>query len=131
MARFECASHPSLLIVGAGQFQDGELEASDKRADIVRAIAQSGAFTITEGGSSQGGQSDDQQQGVEDKEQSENELFDPAEHKTDDVLEYLQSIDDEDLESRDAELNRVLDAEKAGKNRKGILEAFEGAPEQE
>lgn len=40
--------------------------------------------------------------------------FDPAEHNVDDVLAYLADADD-------AERNRVLGDERAGKNRKGIV----------
>lgn len=60
----------------------------------------------------------------------ETELFDPSKHNADEVHAYLASIDDADTEAYDAEVARVLEAEKAGKNRKGIVEAVEGTPSQ-
>lgn len=60
----------------------------------------------------------------------ETELFDPSKHNADDVHAYLASIDDADTEAHDAEVARVLEAEKAGKNRKGIVEAIEGTSNQ-
>lgn len=44
--------------------------------------------------------------------------FDPGEHKADEVLAYLQGADE-------AERQRVLAAEAAGKNRKGVLDKAE------
>lgn len=55
--------------------------------------------------------------------------FDPSEHNAADVLAYLDGLPDEDSEARDAEVHRVLEAEKAGKGRKGVIEAVEGTPE--
>lgn len=55
--------------------------------------------------------------------------FDPAQFKVDEVLNYLANIDDTDPEAHDAEVARVLEAEKAGKNRKSLTEAIEGTPE--
>jgi hypothetical protein len=57
------------------------------------------------------------------------EVFDPSAHTVEEVLAYLQGIDDADPEAHDAEVVRVIEAEKAGKNRKGIVEAVEGTPE--
>lgn len=57
------------------------------------------------------------------------EPFDPSAHSVEEVLSHLQGIDDADPEAHDAEVVRVLAAEKAGKNRKGIVEAVEGTPE--
>ena len=57
-----------------------------------------------------------------------NELFDPAQHNVDEVLAHIAGIDDSDAEAHDAEVVRVLEAERAGKDRKSIIEAGEGAP---
>ena len=57
------------------------------------------------------------------------EVFDPSAHTVEEVLAYLQGIDDADPEAHDAEVVRVITAEKAGKNRKGVVEAVEGTPE--
>ncbi|WP_432679341.1 hypothetical protein ACRAJ3_11430 [Rhodococcus pyridinivorans] len=43
------------------------------------------------------------------------DAFNPSEHDVDEVNDYLATVEDSD------ELNRVLEAEKAGKARKGIL----------
>lgn len=55
--------------------------------------------------------------------------FDPSKHTPDEVLEYLQGLDDEDAEVHDAEVARVIQAERDGQNRTEILEAVEGTPE--
>lgn len=47
--------------------------------------------------------------------------FDPAEHNADEVIAYLDSLD-ADTEDGKAELERVVAAEKDGKNRKTIIE---------
>lgn len=47
-------------------------------------------------------------------------LYDPAEHTVSEVNAYLDSLDQE-TEEGIAEFDRVLDAEKAGQNRKGIV----------
>ncbi|MEV8177198.1 hypothetical protein AB0O99_04020 [Cellulosimicrobium funkei] len=56
------------------------------------------------------------------------DLFDPGQHSVDDVRAYLDGLDASDLEKRDAELQRVVEAEKAGKNRPTLLEGIEGTP---
>lgn len=48
--------------------------------------------------------------------------FDPSKATVDEVLDYLDNADDEEVE-------RVLAAEKAGKKRKGILDEFTTDPE--
>ena len=50
----------------------------------------------------------------------EPELFDPNGHTVSEVNAYLDSLDQE-TEEGIAEFDRVLDAEKAGQNRKGIV----------
>ena len=55
--------------------------------------------------------------------------FDPAKHNVKDVLAYLQDIPDDDAEAHDAEVVRVVEAEKAGQARKSLLEAIGGTPE--
>lgn len=50
-----------------------------------------------------------------DPEQDGEEPFDPSEHDVKGVLDYLETADD-------GERKRVLDAEKSGKNRKGVLD---------
>lgn len=56
------------------------------------------------------------------------EPFDPGQHNVNDVLEYVGGIDDSDPEAHDAEVARIVEAEKAGKNRSTLLEAIEGSP---
>jgi hypothetical protein len=56
----------------------------------------------------------------------EGDPFDPSEHEVDEVRDYLDSIDDEDAEAHDAEVRRVIDAEKAGQNRPEVVEYVEG-----
>ena len=50
-------------------------------------------------------------------------LFDPSDHKVDEVIEYLAGLDDS--EDGEAEAERVLEAERNGKDRKSILDSFE------
>lgn len=50
----------------------------------------------------------------------EPELFDPNEHTISKVNAYLDSLD-QGTEEGATEFDRVLDAEKAGQNRKGIV----------
>lgn len=57
------------------------------------------------------------------------EPFNPGEHEPAEVLEYLAAIDDEDPEAHDAEVIRVVEAEKSGQNRPEIIESVEGTPE--
>lgn len=54
--------------------------------------------------------------------------FDPAKHNADEVLAYVAAIDDAEPEAHDAEVVRVVEAERAGKARKSVLEAIEGTP---
>ncbi|WP_104088011.1 hypothetical protein [Arthrobacter sp. GMC3] len=54
--------------------------------------------------------------------------FDPAKHNVDEVLAYVAAINDADSEAHDAEVVRILEAERAGKDRKSITEAIEGTP---
>lgn len=49
-------------------------------------------------------------------------LYDPAEHKADEVLEYLATADK-------AEVERVYDAESAGKNRVTLLDKIAALPD--
>ena len=48
------------------------------------------------------------------------DLFDPAVHDAAEVVTYLNSLDLDD-EDEDAEYGRVMDAERAGKDRKTVL----------
>jgi len=50
------------------------------------------------------------------------EEFDPSKATVDEVLDYLENADDEEVE-------RVLAAERSGKKRKGILDEFTTDPE--
>lgn len=54
--------------------------------------------------------------------------FAPGEHEPAEVLEYLTGLDDSDPEVHDAEVVRVVEAERAGKNRTEVLELIEGRP---
>lgn len=56
------------------------------------------------------------------------DLFDPAQHSVEDVRAYLDGLDASDPERRNTELLRVVEAEKAGKNRPTLLEGIEGTP---
>lgn len=58
---------------------------------------------------------EDGEDGETDPEQDGEEPFDPSEHDVKGVLDYLETADD-------GERKRVLDAEKSGKNRKGVLD---------
>lgn len=53
------------------------------------------------------------------------ELFDPAEHTVEAVLEYLNGLDDADQEAYNAEVQRVYAAEQNGKARKSLLDEIE------
>lgn len=53
------------------------------------------------------------------EEEADDGKFDPSDHTVDEVWEYLEDADD-------AERQRVLDAEKAGKNRKAFQSETEG-----
>ncbi|MFD6094572.1 hypothetical protein ACFWGN_20870 [Oerskovia sp. NPDC060338] len=55
-------------------------------------------------------------------------LFDPGEHEPAEVFAYLAGLDDTDPEVHDAEVVRVFEAEKAGKNRAEVLELIGGTP---
>ncbi|MFD2792579.1 hypothetical protein ACFS27_03360 [Promicromonospora vindobonensis] len=50
--------------------------------------------------------------------------FDPAEHSVAEVTAYLDGLDDTDTEAHAAEVTRVLEAERNGKNRSTLV----GAP---
>ncbi|KON72596.1 hypothetical protein M768_13900 [Cellulosimicrobium cellulans F16] len=54
--------------------------------------------------------------------------FDPGEHEPAEVLEYLTGLDDTDADAHDAEVARVVEAERVGKNRAEVLELIEGTP---
>ena len=54
--------------------------------------------------------------------------FDPGEHEPAEVLQYLTDLDGTDADAHDAEVARVVEAEKAGKNRADVLELIEGRP---
>lgn len=130
MATFECTSHSSLLIVGAGQFVDGQLEANGDAADVVRKIAATGSFDITETEEQQEPNPKDEDPKGEDPKDDESkskddELFDPSEHNAESVIEYLATLDAEDPEAREAERQRIIAAEQSGKARKGVLSALE------
>lgn len=55
-------------------------------------------------------------------------LFAPSDHTIEDVRAYLDRLDDSDPEKRDTEFVRVVEAEKAGKNRKTLIDSIEGVP---
>lgn len=54
--------------------------------------------------------------------------FDPSKHSVNEVRAYIDGLDDSDPEARDAEFNRVVEAERAGKNRKSFMDSIEGVP---
>ncbi|WP_404285427.1 hypothetical protein [Glutamicibacter arilaitensis] len=54
--------------------------------------------------------------------------FDPSKHNVGEVRAYVEGLDDSDPEARDAEFTRVVEAEKAGKNRSSLIESWEGVP---
>jgi len=53
--------------------------------------------------------------------EDDDELFDPSKHDVPEVIAYLDSLDEDD-EGTPAERERVLAAERAGKDRKTIAE---------
>jgi len=59
-------------------------------------------------------ESEDEKQEESEDEKQEESLFDPSEHTVEDVETYLETADE-------AETDRVLAAERAGKARKGIV----------
>ena len=54
--------------------------------------------------------------------------FDPAKHSVAEVRTHLDSLDGTDPGVHDAEVLRVVEAERGGKNRSSLLESIEGAP---
>lgn len=55
----------------------------------------------------------------------ESDLFDPAEHTVEAVIEYLNGLDDTDQEAYKAEVQRVYEAEQSGKARTTILDVID------
>ena len=54
--------------------------------------------------------------------------FDPSKHSVAEVRAYVDGLDNSDPEARDAAFNRVVEAERAGKNRKSFMDTVEGVP---
>lgn len=102
------------LRVGEIKFVDGEAEVSDAQALALLALP--AEFEVTVDGEPKAAA------------ETGDDAFDPSEHNAEEVRAYLAGLDDSDPEAHDAEVTRVLEAEKAGKNRKGIIEAIEGTP---
>lgn len=100
---------------GSVKFVDGAAEVDESQAVHLLALSKSYGIAVED---------------FESTKAVEAGLFDPSKHNADEVHAYLASIDDADTEAHDAEVARVLEAEKAGKNRKGIVEAIEGTPSQ-
>lgn len=63
---------------------------------------------------------DDAETGAVAEPEPEPELFDPAEHTVSEVNAYLDGLD-QDTDAGIVEFDRVIDAEKVGQNRKGIV----------
>lgn len=101
------------LRVGAIKFVDGKAEVSEAQASALLALP--AEFEVTVDGESKVGT------------ESDDEAFDPSGHNAEEVRAYLAGLDDSDTEAHGAEVIRVLEAEKAGKDRKGIIEFIEGA----
>lgn len=93
-------------VVGGVQFANGEAE-TDNAA--VLAYCKAAGYTI-EAGKPAG-------------------PFDPNKHSVPEVRAYIDGLDDSDPEARDTEFNRVVEAERAGKNRKSFMDSVEGVPE--
>jgi hypothetical protein len=93
----------------AVEFKNGVAETDETLPDGVKAYLERRKYTVEEAGADDG-------------------PFDPAKHDIAEVRAYLDGLDDSDPEARDAELVRVVDAEKAGKNRSTLLKAIEGVP---
>ncbi|WP_127572772.1 hypothetical protein [Georgenia faecalis] len=85
-----------------------DLGGASKKADMLAAIDAHRAAAETGGG--------------------DGDAFDPNEHDVDAVIGYLAGLDDDDAEAHDAEVVRVVEAEKAAQNRSELLEQIEGAP---
>ena len=64
---------------------------------------------------------DEPEQPAEEPQDDSSALFNPSEHNAEDVIAYLDSLDEDD-EGTPAERERVLAAERAGKDRKTIAE---------
>lgn len=116
--RATCEKYKSLRVSfpgGSVKFVDGSAEVNEAQA--VRLLALSKSYGIA----------------VEDFEATksvEAGPFDPSKHNADEVHAYLAGLDGTNQEAHDAEVARVLETEKAGKNRKGIVDAYEGTPAQ-
>lgn len=122
MARFECKKSPGLLLIGVGEFVDGSLDVDEQHVEKVRRMAKVDSLGIVES---------DGQSASDDQEDIDPALFDPSEHTADEVLEYMSSLDDLEDKDRSTELRRVVEAERSGKNRKGILDKVQDDSGQE
>lgn len=102
------------FVGGSIKFVDGVAAVDEAQAERLLALPESYGVKVEDYDPAKG---------------SGDEPFDPSKHNADEVHAYLASIDDSDPDAHDAEVVRVLNAEKAGKNRKGIVESIEGNPD--
>lgn len=101
----------------AVEFKDGVAETDAKLSDGLKAYLKGKGYKVGRGTTASNT-----------PDTSTPEAFDPGKHTVEDVQAYLASLDGSDPEKHDAEVQRVVEAEKAGKNRSTLLEAIEGTP---
>lgn len=95
--------------VGKVQFRDGSAEIDDERNPAELNYCRNAGYLVEEVGAAP------EEDGNGGGGSQAPAVFDPAEHNADEVLAYLNDADE-------AEATRVLDAETAGKARKGITD---------
>jgi hypothetical protein len=102
--------------VGNVEFRDGKAVIDEDTHAAELAYCRSAGYTVeaVEGD----GETPAEDPPTGDGEAEGGKPFDPAEHNAADVLAYLKDVDE-------AEATRVLDAEAAGKERKGITDQRE------
>lgn len=95
------------------EFKDGVAEC-DALPDAVRSYMEGAGYGI------------DELAGPDDAGDPDPEPFDPTKHTVEEVRAHIDGLDDSDPDARDAEVARIVEAEKAGKNRSTLLDGIEG-----
>lgn len=92
------------------EFRDGVAETDEKLPDGLKAYLKGRGYKVEK--------AKDEQDGP----------FDPSKHNVAEVRTYLDELSHDDPDARDAEVARVIEAERAGKNRASLLESIGGVP---
>lgn len=87
------------------EFKDGVATTEEKLNDGMKAYLKRRGYKVS---------------GKETEQAPQDGPFDPSKHKAEDVLDYASTF-----EVSPEEITRVLDAEKSGKNRKGVTEGLQ------